>query len=55
MAAQRNEAQQSERKTTNSKPIPHIPLPFQEVISDVLKVKPPQKRVKPHIPKRGNK
>ncbi|MGB9235480.1 MAG: hypothetical protein WCC04_13795 [Terriglobales bacterium] len=31
------------KKTTNSKPIPHIPLPFQEVMADVLKVKPPKK------------
>jgi hypothetical protein len=30
-------------KITNSKPIPHIPLPFREVIADVLKVKPPEK------------
>jgi hypothetical protein len=28
---------------TNSKPIPHIPLPFEEVMKDVLKVKPPAK------------
>ena len=33
----------SERRITNSKPIPHIPLPFKEVIADVLKVKPPEK------------
>jgi hypothetical protein len=32
-----------EKKTTNSKPIPHIPLPFKEVMADVLKVKPPAK------------
>jgi len=32
-----------EKRTTNSKPIPHIPLPFKEVIADVLKVKPPEK------------
>jgi hypothetical protein len=31
------------KKITNSKPIPHIPLPFKEVITDVLKVKPPKK------------
>jgi hypothetical protein len=30
-------------RITNSKPIPHIPLPFEEVITDVLKVKPPKK------------
>jgi hypothetical protein len=36
-------------RTTNSKPIPHIPLPFKEVMADVLKVKPPEKepRTKP--------
>jgi hypothetical protein len=33
----------TEKKITNSKPIPHIPLPFKEVIADVLKVKPPEK------------
>jgi hypothetical protein len=32
-----------EKKVTNAKPIPHIPLPFKEVIADVLKVKPLQK------------
>jgi hypothetical protein len=30
-------------KVTNSKPIPHIPLPFKEVTADVFKVKPPEK------------
>ena len=35
--------QNQEKKTTNSKPIPHLPLPFKEVIADVLKVKPPEK------------
>jgi hypothetical protein len=30
-------------KITNSKPIPHIPLPFREVIADVLKIKPLEK------------
>ena len=34
------------KKITNSKPIPHIPLPFKEVMADVLKVKPPEKRKK---------
>jgi hypothetical protein len=44
MATQRNEKQREpERRTTNSKPIPHIPLPFKEVMKDVLKVKPPKK------------
>jgi hypothetical protein len=32
-----------DKKVTNSKPIPHIPLPFKEVMADVLKVKPPEK------------
>ena len=32
-------------KITNSKPIPHIPLHFKEVIADVLKVKPPEKKI----------
>jgi hypothetical protein len=31
------------KRITNSKPIPHIPLPFKEVMADVLKVKPPEK------------
>jgi len=33
----------TQNKITNSKPIPHIPLPFKELIADVLKVKPPKK------------
>jgi hypothetical protein len=36
-----------QKKITNSKPIPRIPLPFKEVIADVLKVKPPEKMAKP--------
>ncbi len=32
-----------EKKITNSKPLPHIPLPFEEVMKDVLRVKPPEK------------
>jgi hypothetical protein len=35
--------QEPEKRTTNAKPIPHIPLPFEQVIADVLKVKPPGK------------
>ncbi|MFZ1940524.1 MAG: hypothetical protein ACLQHT_18215 [Terracidiphilus sp.] len=31
------------KQATNEKPIPHIPLPFEEVMKDVLKVKPPAK------------
>jgi hypothetical protein len=38
--------QEVSSRTTNSKPIPHIPLPFKEVMSDVLKVKPPKKQIK---------
>lgn len=38
--------QQVAKRTTNSKPIPHIPLPFKEVMADVLKVKPPEKIAK---------
>jgi hypothetical protein len=34
---------ESDKRITNSKPIPHIPLPFKEVMADVLKVKPPEK------------
>jgi hypothetical protein len=34
---------ENSKRITNSKPIPHIPLPFKEVIADVLKVKPPEK------------
>jgi hypothetical protein len=46
------QAQETERRTTNSKPIPHIPLPFKEVMADVLKVKPPEKTAKPRGAKR---
>jgi hypothetical protein len=28
---------QNPKRITNSKPIPHIPLPFKEVMADVLK------------------
>ena len=31
------------KQATNTKPIPHIPLPFEEVMKDVLKAKPPEK------------
>jgi hypothetical protein len=37
------EPDKGRKKITNSKPIPHIPLPFKEVMADVLKVKPPGK------------
>jgi hypothetical protein len=41
------------KRTTNSKPIPHIPLPFKEVMKDVLKVKPPNKTKPSPIKKQG--
>jgi hypothetical protein len=37
------ESPKPKKAPTNEKPIPHIPLPFDEVMKDVLKVKPPQK------------
>jgi len=40
------------KKITNSKPIPHIPLPFREVMADVLKVKPPEKPARKKIGKK---
>jgi hypothetical protein len=36
-------------KIINPKSIPHITLPFKEMIADVLKVKPPEKKVIPKI------
>lgn len=30
-------------RSSAAKPIPHIPLPFEEVMKDVLRVKPPEK------------
>ena len=44
----------SEKKITNAKPIPHIPLPFREVIADVLKVQPPEKPTKVTTKKRNH-
>jgi len=43
--------------TGNAKPIPHIPLPFEEVVSDVLKIKPPTKapNAPNHLSKSGPK
>jgi hypothetical protein len=53
MTQQRNETQEKRQdKVTNSKPIPHIPLPFKEVMADVLKVKPPGKKTAPKKPTR---
>ena len=48
-----NNRQESEPKITNSKPIPHIPLPFKEVMKDVLKVKPPEKKIKKTVSKKA--
>jgi hypothetical protein len=47
-----NKQNEIPKKTTNSKPIPHIPLPFKEVIADVLKVKPPEKPISKKNPKK---
>jgi hypothetical protein len=46
MRSSENKPVADDKKTTNSKPTPHIPLPFKEVIADVLKVKPPEKLAK---------
>jgi hypothetical protein len=43
------------KKITNSKPIPHIPLPFKEVMADVLKVKPPEKTGNPKTKRQRQK
>jgi hypothetical protein len=40
-------------RTTNSKPVPHIPLPFEEVMKDVLKVKPPERPTRKRAGKRS--
>jgi hypothetical protein len=37
------------KQATNTKPIPHIPLPFEEVMKDVLRVKPPEKPTKGRV------
>jgi hypothetical protein len=47
--------QDSEKKITNSKPIPYIPLSFKGVIANVLKVKPPEKALKIQSRKAGQK
>ena len=36
----------NDKRVRNSKLIPHIPLPFEKVMKDVLKVKPPKKAKK---------
>lgn len=41
---QRNVAMvKTQKEATKEKLVPHIPLPFEEVMKDVLKVKPPAK------------
>jgi hypothetical protein len=50
----RRRGDERRKKITNAKPIPHIPLPFKEVMADVLKVKPPEKAAKPTIKKKHN-
>jgi hypothetical protein len=42
-------------RVTNSKPIPHIPLPFKEVMADVLKVKPQENKTKTKSQSLGKK
>ena len=34
-------------KATNAKLLPHVPLPFKEVMAEVHKVKPPEKKTGP--------
>jgi hypothetical protein len=51
----KQELENTDKRTTNSKPIPHIPLPFKEVIADVLKVKPPEKQGKTRPRRKGDK
>ncbi len=43
MTSHNQQHQQEPKRITNEKRIPHIPLPFKEVMADVLKVKPPEK------------
>lgn len=45
----------AEIRIANSKPIPYIPLPFKEVIVDVLKVKPPEKDLTPQSNRKNEK
>jgi len=35
------------------KPVPHIPLKFEEAVDEFLKVKPPKKRPKKKKPEKG--
>ena len=46
---------EKEKPITNSKPIPPIPLPFEEVMRDVLKVRPPTKTEQPKKPTANTK
>jgi hypothetical protein len=41
------------KKRQRAKPLPHIPLRFDEVIADVLKVKPEPKAAKPNGKKKA--
>ena len=41
--------QENPQMIKNANPIPHIPLPFKEVIADVLKVKPEPKPSQPTL------
>jgi len=45
----------NQKRITNSKPIPHIPLPLKEVIAEVLKVKPPDKELRAKARKKSQK
>jgi hypothetical protein len=49
------QAQKNDRigRSSSAKPIPHIPLPFDEVMKDVLRVKPPEKPKKKARKKRS--
>ena len=39
-------------RSSSAKPIPHIPLPFEEAMKDVLRVKPPEKVQRKPVPRR---
>jgi hypothetical protein len=44
------------KQATSEKPIPHIPLPFEEVMKDVLEVRPAEKtRQNPESPNKAPK
>jgi hypothetical protein len=50
---QKQQSREEPKRITSSKPIPHIPLPFKEVLRDVLKAKLPEKPPKKKISKVG--